>query len=96
VSTVNPGIRLCICCHREIKPRTREAGEPRMVTICLAVYRPMKVGGATKGTPGVRICDECLRLACGGMSQQAAEKLYEAINGRLSTVYRSLLEADQA
>ncbi len=95
MSTVNPGPRHCVCCGREIKPRTREAGEPRLVTICLAVYRPVKSGGGTKGTPGVRICDDCLCSAIGGWREEA-QKLSTALLDRLSTVYRSFLEADGA
>jgi NMD protein affecting ribosome stability and mRNA decay len=81
--------RVCICCGREIERRTRKTGEPRMITICLAVYVPLEKSGVTKGTPGVRICSKCLSTATAAPWSAEGEKLHGAITGRLAALYRT-------
>ena len=89
MSTVNPGPRICASCGCEIAKRTREPGQPRMVTVCLAVYVALEKGGTTKSTPGVRICTKCLSIAIASPWSNEGQKLFGDIIGRLAALYRS-------
>lgn len=93
--TIGNRPRVCVCCEREIKARTREPGVPRLITVCLAVYIPVNSSGKAKGTPGIHVCDQCL-LSAESAVTVTGQILHRAIMARLLALYRSTLEAGKA
>jgi hypothetical protein len=93
--TIQPGTRACVACRREAPPYVRTPGV-NLIAICLAVYRRGKGAPVVKGTPSVRICEECLVKALAGSFSHEAYKLQAAIAERLEVRYRAFIEADKA